>query len=90
MSFGEPGETEDSVERKLSLMKQVEPSFVVARAGVRALPGTPVAAAAVDEGMIGSESDLIEPVFYMDEAVRDWLPDRLRAEAAERPRWNLS
>lgn len=90
ISFGEPGETEDSVERKLSLMKQVEPSFVAVRAGVRALPGTPVAAAAVDEGMIGSESDLIEPVFYMDEAVRDWLPDRLRAEAAERPRWNLS
>lgn len=90
MSFGEPGETEDSVERKLSLMKQVEPSFVAVRAGVRALPGTPVAAAAVDEGMICSESDLIEPVFYMDEAVRDWLPDRLRAEAAERPRWNLS
>ena len=90
ISFGEPGETEDSVERKLSLMKQVEPSFVAVRAGVRALPGTAVAAAAVDEGMIGSESDLIEPVFYMDEAVRDWLPDRLRAEATERPRWNLS
>ena len=78
------------MEQKLSLMKQIEPSFVAARAGVRVLPGTAVASAAVDEGLIGGESELIEPVFYMDAAVRDWLPDRLRAEAGERPRWNLS
>ena len=90
MSFGEPGETRDGVERKLSLMKQIHPSFAVLRAGVRVLPGTAVAKAAVDEGPIAGESDLIEPVFYMDAAVRDWLPERLRDEAADRPRWNLS
>ena len=90
MSFGEPGETEDSVEMKLSLMNQIEPSFAVLRAGVRVLPGTSAASASVAEGLIGGESELIEPVFYMDAAVRDWLPERLRAEAEGKPRWNLS
>ena len=40
--------------------------------------------------MIESESDLIKPVFYISEEVRDWLPDRLKEEAASRPRWNLT
>ena len=90
MSFGEPGETKDSVERKLSLMNQIEPSFAVLRAGARVLPGTSAASAALDEGLIAGESELIEPVFYMDAAVRGWLPERLRAEAENKPRWNLS
>ena len=90
IGFGEPGETEKSVDMKLSLLKQVEPAFAVLRLGSRVLPNTPVAETALEEGMIESESDLIEPVFYVDEAVRSWLPDRLKAEAADRPRWNLS
>ena len=90
VSFGEPGESRDTVDRKLSLLGQVEPAFAVLRLGSRVLPGTPVAKTAVEEGMIESESDLIRPVFYVEEEVRDWLPDRLKSEAASRPRWNLS
>ena len=90
MSFGEPGENADTVDQKLSLLRQVEPAFAVLRLGSRVLPNTPVAKTAVAEGMIESESDLIRPVFYIAEDVRDWLPDRLKSEAAGRPRWNLS
>ena len=90
ISFGEPGESRETVDQKLSLLRQVEPSFAVLRLGSRVLPNTPVAKTAVEEGMIESESDLIKPVFYISEEVRDWLPDRLKEEAASRPRWNLT
>ncbi len=90
ISFGEPGESEDTVDQKLSLLRQVEPAFAVLRLGSRVLPNTPVASTAIEEGMIESESDLIRPVFYVSDEVRDWLPDRLRAEAASMPRWNLT
>ena len=90
ISFGEPGENQGTVDQKLSLLRQVEPAFAVLRLGSRVLPNTPVASTAIEEGIIESESDLIRPVFYISEEVRYWLPDRLRAEAASRPRWNLT
>ena len=90
ISFGEPGENREPVDQKLSLLSQVEPSVAILRLGSRVLPNTGAAKAAIDEGMIESESDLIRPVFYISEEVRDWLPDRLKEEAASRPRWNLT
>ena len=90
ISFGEPGENRETVNQKLSLLRQVDPSFAVLRLGSRVLPNTPIAGTAVAEGMIESESDLIRPFFYISEEVRDGLPDRLRIEAESRPRWNLT
>ncbi len=90
MSFGEPGESAESVRMKLSLLTQVEPAFAALRLGTRVLPNTAAAKRALEEGMIESESDLLKPVFYIEPNVRGWLGDRLKAEAADRPRWNLS
>ena len=90
ISFGEPGENRETIDQKLSLLRQIEPAFAVLRLGSRVLPNTPAAKTAVEEGMIESESDLIRPVFYISEEVRDWLPDKLREEADRRPRWNLT
>ena len=90
ISFGEPGENRETVDQKLSLLRQVEPAFAVLRLGSRVLPNTPVATAAVEAGIIESESDLIRPVFYITDEVRDWLPDRLKQEADSHPRWNLT
>lgn len=90
ITFGEPSETADSVEQKLAFLKRIQPAFAVLRAGARVLPNTDVAQAALREGLITSESDLLRPTFYIAESVRDWLPDRLRAEADAHPRWNLT
>ena len=90
VGFGEPGETEESVGLKLGLLDRIEPAFAAMRLGTRILPRAPAALAAMREGMIKSESELLEPIFYIEPATRDWLPDRLRTEAARRPRWNLS
>lgn len=88
-SFGEPGETRDTVEEKLAFLRQLKPALANLRVGVRILPGTAAARRALDEGLITDEAQLIRPTFYLAEPVRDWLVDYLRAEAAQRPRWNL-
>ena len=90
VAFGEPGENRESVERKIAFLESVNPAFAAVRLGTRILPNTSVAQAALEEGLIESESDLLRPVFYIEEEVRDWLGDRLRDEVEAHPRWNLS
>ena len=90
VAFGEPGETRESVERKLEFLDNVKPAFAALRLGTRILPNTGVAQTALEEGLIESESDLLRPIFYIEEEVRDWLGDRLREEVEAHPRWNLS
>ena len=89
MTFGEPGDSESSVEQKLDFLKRMDAAFSVLRVGTRVLPNTGAAQTALREGLIESESELVRPTFYTDAGVRDWLADRLREEAAEYPRWNL-
>ena len=89
IAFGEPGETEATVEQKLDFLKRVDAAFSVLRVGTRVLPNTGAAQTALRKGLIESESELMRPTFYTDASVRDWIADRLREEAAEYPRWNL-
>ena len=90
IGFGETGETRETVKLKTAMLDRIEPAFVALRVGTRILPNTAAARTAMRDGLIKSESDLIAPVFYIDREARGWLPHRLRAEAARRPRWNLS
>lgn len=87
--FGEPGETRESVERKLAFLRRLRPSLANLRIGVRIMPGTAEAALALSDGTIADESELIRPVFYMAEPVREWLVEHLQAEAEGRARWNV-
>ena len=88
-TFGEPGETRETVERKLEFLRRVNPALANLRIGVSVMPGTDVAALAMEEGLISDESELIEPTFYIAGEVRDWIVDYLKEEAAGNPRWNL-
>ncbi|MCH8186918.1 MAG: cobalamin-dependent protein [Chloroflexi bacterium] len=90
IAFGGIGEDEATVEQKLAFLRQVEPRFAALRVGIRVLPNTPTARAALEEKLISSESELITPTFYTADGVKTWLAERLRAEAAGQPRWNLS
>ena len=87
--FGEPGETSDTVEAKLAFLKEIKPALANLRVGVRIRPNSAVADSAMKEGIISDESDLIRPSFYIAEPVRDWIVDRLQAEAQANPRWNV-
>jgi hypothetical protein len=87
--FGEPGETAETVEIKLKFLREIHPALANLRVGMRIRPGTDVAQAALKENLIAEESDLIQPTFYLAESVRDWIVDRLKAEASVQPRWNV-
>ncbi len=87
--FGEPGETRQSVKQKLEFLGSIKPSLANLRVGVSVMPGTPEARLALEEGLIVDEGELIRPTFYLAPAVRDWLVDYLREQAAAQPRWNL-
>jgi hypothetical protein len=87
--FGEPGETRQTVERKLGFLRRLKPAMANLRIGVSILPGTAVATRAMEEGIIADEAELIRPTFYLAAEVREWLVGYLKAEAAHNPRWNL-
>ncbi len=89
MMFGEPGDTRQTVEKKLAFLRGLNPAMANLRIGVSILPGTREAKRAVEEGLVQDESELIRPTFYIEPEVREWLVDHLKAEAAGHPRWNL-
>jgi len=88
-TFGEPGDTRETVEEKLAFLRRLKPAVANLRVGVSIMPGTPVAALALEEGLIADESELIKPTFYLAPAVKDWIVDHLKEQAAPNPRWNL-
>lgn len=90
IAFGLPGETEDTVNEKLDFLRETQPAFVTLRIGNRLLPYTTLSRRARDEGMIENDDELLHPTFYVDPAVRGWLPERMQKEAAAHPRWNIT
>ena len=87
--FGEPGETAETVEAKLEFLRGIKPALANVRIGVRIRPGTAVSQKALEEGIISDEAELIQPKFYLEELVKDWIVDHLKEEVARHPRWNL-
>ena len=87
--FGEPGDTRDTVERKLDFLRQIKPAVANLRIGISLVPGTRVAARALQEGLITDEASLIQPTFYIAPEVRDWVVEHLQSAAANHPRWNV-
>lgn len=85
--FGGPGETEETVLESFSLMDEVEPTAVIGMTGIRIYPGTALQRRAVEEGVISSETSLLEPIFYLSPAVRDVLCELVTAEAMKRRNW---
>ena len=90
VGFGLPGETEKTVNEKLEFLRETQPVFVVLRVGNRLLPYSTLSRIAIEEGLIANEEELLEPRFYVNAAVKDWLPERLQKEASEHPRWNVT
>jgi hypothetical protein len=89
VTFGEPGETRQTVEEKLDFLRGIKPALANLRIGVSVLPGTPVAERALQEGLITDEAELIKPTFYVAAPVRDWIVDYLQEEKAKYPRWHV-
>ncbi len=87
--LGGPGEDRASVDASFALAEALGLEMMKLAVGVRIYPGTAMARLAADEGVIARDADLLEPVFYLSPAVRDWLPERAQREAASHPGWKL-
>ena len=79
--FGAPGESEDSVRATCRALRQMNPTAVVAMTGVRLYPGTPMSTSLIEQGLIDAEDIGLLPTFYIDRAVRDFLPGFLLSPA---------
>ena len=87
--FGGPGETESSVRATCRALRDMRPTAVVAMTGVRLYPGTPLTRQLAAEGKIRSEDAGLLPTFYIEPAVRDFLPGYLQRQALEAGNWVL-
>lgn len=72
--FGAPGESAESVERTVDLMRRAAPDLVGVSVGVRVYPGTELADRIRREGLSaglsgGGADDLVRPVFFVEPAI---------------------
>jgi radical SAM superfamily enzyme YgiQ (UPF0313 family) len=87
--FGAPGETADSIRTTCSALRAMRPTAVVAMTGVRLYPGTPLAAQLIAEGRVDSDAIGLQPAFYVEPAVADFLPGYLQQQAGAAGNWVL-
>jgi radical SAM superfamily enzyme YgiQ (UPF0313 family) len=83
--FGGPDETEKTVEEGLANIARLDNCIVFAATGVRVLPKTLMHQRAIDDGLITSDNDLLEPFFYYSPATsREFLHDAISKSFASR------
>ena len=87
--FGGPGETESSVRATCRALRAMRPTAVVAMTGVRLYPGTPLTRQLDAEGKVQAGDIGLLPTFYIEPAVREFLPAYLQRQALEAGNWVL-
>ena len=79
--LGGPGETRETISKNISFMKRRKPILTDASYGLRILPKAGLRAVALKEGVIHDKTDLLKPVFYLSEELkndREWLNQKVR------------
>lgn len=85
--FGGPGETKASVEDSLAFADALELEAMKITIGIRIYPYTELAQIAVSEGVIGPDTNLLEPRFYIAEGLENWLRATLKTWMTDRKNW---
>jgi radical SAM superfamily enzyme YgiQ (UPF0313 family) len=86
--FGGPGETWADVEDTQAYLNDCAPAHAVfACYGIRVYEGAPLAATAVQEGVLRPEQDLFEPAYYLSPGMMDRPIENLDRISRQRPEW---
>ncbi|MCC6572303.1 MAG: cobalamin-dependent protein [Planctomycetes bacterium] len=85
--MGGPGETAATLAQTVECIVATEPDFVIAMLGVRVYPRTRIARTLERQGWIGRERIGLDPVFYIDPAVRDLLVPFALDTRKQRSNW---
>ncbi len=84
--FGGPDETPQTVAAGLANIEGLDQCVVFGFSGIRLYPNSPLAARAIDEGVIVKGDDLFMPVYYVSPEVdKDWLDETLTSSWASKP-----
>ena len=75
--LGGPGETRASVEESIAFATSLGLDGLRVTVGIRIYPGTPLAARAIEEGVIRPDEDLLNPRFYLAPGLEPWIRDRV-------------
>ena len=87
--FGGPGETPESVRETCRVVEETRPTAVVAMAGIRIYPDTPLAKMAESMNIVTHRKQYLEPVFYLEPALEPVLTDMLLSFSEPRGNWIL-
>jgi radical SAM superfamily enzyme YgiQ (UPF0313 family) len=87
LMLGGPGETRETVEESVAFADGLQLDLVKVTVGVRIYPNTPLAALAVQRGMVSPEDSLLRPRFYLERGLEGWLEEQVDAWVAEREHW---
>ena len=85
--LGGPGETRESVNESFAFVDSLPLDLVKLSIGVRIYPHTALARTAIEEGVIAPDDDLLQPRFYMQKGLEEWLRETARRWMEERPSW---
>ena len=67
--LGGYGETEETINEGFENSKKIRNTVFFPYIGMRIYPGTKLHSLALEEGVIGSEDDLVEPVYYLAQGI---------------------
>ncbi len=86
--IGGPGEDENTLEATLTFLDRIDPTAVIAIAGIRIYPGTRLKDIAVQDRIIQENEDLLEPAFYMSPSLSTaYLMKKLVQHGGNRSNW---
>ena len=85
--FGGPGETRGTANECLCFAESLGLEAIKITIGIRVYPHTPLAQAALKEGLIKADDDLLFPKFYMAKGLESWLQKTVKAWLNTRPNW---
>lgn len=85
--FGGPGETRETVNESLIFADSLGLEAMKITIGIRIYPHTPLARAAMKEGLIKADDNLLFPKFYMTKGLEGWLRRTVKAWMETRPNW---
>jgi radical SAM superfamily enzyme YgiQ (UPF0313 family) len=85
--LGGPGETRETVEESFAFAEALELDALKVSVGIRIYPQTDLSRQSIEEGIIASEQDLLQPCFYVARGLEDWLYETVANQLAKRPNW---
>jgi radical SAM superfamily enzyme YgiQ (UPF0313 family) len=87
--LGGPGETRLTVLESLAFAESLGLEAMKISCGVRIYPGTKLGKAALEEGVVFADDDLLFPRFYMARGLGEWTAETVAEWKAGRPSWTI-